>query len=180
MATIGQQVAGMQLMEKLVTLCKRRGFLFQSSEVYSGLAGFWDYGPLGVELKRNIEGFWWDYTVRRRDNVVGEAPERVPHHAVVLAQQVGAQVAVRREDQFADGLELGSGEMLFQELRRLGRVHQHHDVERFGVVVHPLGLTRRPSKLAARSAYRSESPYAPLGRSATRSLRSQHARLRSA
>ena len=46
-------------MEKLVSLCKRRGFLFQSSEIYGGLNGFWDYGPLGVELKRNIKNAWW-------------------------------------------------------------------------------------------------------------------------
>ena len=46
-------------MEKLVALCKRRGFLFQSSEIYGGLNGFWDYGPLGVELKRNIKDAWW-------------------------------------------------------------------------------------------------------------------------
>ena len=91
MATIGQQVAGMQLMEKLVTLCKRRGFLFQSSEVYSGLAGFWDYGPLGVELKRNIETFWWDYMVRRRDNVVGLDSACIGPEAVWVASgHVGA------------------------------------------------------------------------------------------
>ena len=46
-------------MEKLVSLCKRRGFLFQSSEIYGGLNGFWDYGPLGVELKRNVREAWW-------------------------------------------------------------------------------------------------------------------------
>lgn len=47
------------LMEKLVALCKRRGFIFQSSEIYGGIGGFWDYGPLGVELKRNIKNQWW-------------------------------------------------------------------------------------------------------------------------
>src|SRR5712691_12449495 len=47
------------LMEKLVALCKRRGFIFQSSEIYGGIGGFWDYGPLGVELKRNIKEAWW-------------------------------------------------------------------------------------------------------------------------
>ncbi|MFN0018062.1 MAG: glycine--tRNA ligase, partial [Pirellulaceae bacterium] len=46
-------------MDKLVSLCKRRGFLFQSSEIYGGLNGFWDYGPLGVELKRNVKEWWW-------------------------------------------------------------------------------------------------------------------------
>jgi glycyl-tRNA synthetase len=51
-------------MEKLVALCKRRGFIFQSSDIYGGLNGFWDYGPLGVELKRNIKDAWWYDTVR--------------------------------------------------------------------------------------------------------------------
>ncbi len=46
-------------MDKLVSLCRRRGFLFQSSEIYGGLNGFWDYGPLGVELKRNVKNVWW-------------------------------------------------------------------------------------------------------------------------
>jgi glycyl-tRNA synthetase len=51
-------------MDKLVSLCKRRGFIFQSSEIYGGLNGFWDYGPLGVELKRNIKDAWWQDMVR--------------------------------------------------------------------------------------------------------------------
>src|ERR671928_2135675 len=51
-------------MEKLVALCKRRGFIFGSSEVYGGLNGFWDYGPLGVELKKNIKDAWWHDMVR--------------------------------------------------------------------------------------------------------------------
>jgi len=46
-------------MEKITSLCKRRGFIFQSSEIYGGIGGFWDYGPLGVELKRNIKDAWW-------------------------------------------------------------------------------------------------------------------------
>src|ERR1700682_4441441 len=46
-------------MEKLVALCRRRGFIFQSSEIYGGIGGFWDYGPLGVELKKNIKDAWW-------------------------------------------------------------------------------------------------------------------------
>ena len=56
-------------MEKLVSLCKRRGFLFQSSEIYGGLNGFWDYGPLGVELKRNIKGAWWQDMVTAHDEL---------------------------------------------------------------------------------------------------------------
>src|SRR5215510_903609 len=55
---------GPALMEKLVSLCKRRGFIFQSSEIYGGINGFWDYGPLGVELKNNLRDVWWDVMVR--------------------------------------------------------------------------------------------------------------------
>jgi glycyl-tRNA synthetase len=58
-------------MEKIVSLCKRRGFVFQSSEIYGGLNGAWDYGPLGVELKRNIKDYWWRCMVHQRDDVVG-------------------------------------------------------------------------------------------------------------
>ena len=55
---------GSALMERLVSLCKRRGFIFQSSEIYGGINGFWDYGPLGVELKNNLRDAWWDVMVR--------------------------------------------------------------------------------------------------------------------
>jgi glycyl-tRNA synthetase len=55
---------GSALMEKLVALCKRRGFIFQCSEIYGGINGFWDYGPLGVELKNNLRDAWWDVMVR--------------------------------------------------------------------------------------------------------------------
>jgi len=58
-------------MEKLVALCKRRGFVFPGSEIYGGLANSWDYGPLGVELKNNIKEMWWNRFVRRRDDIVG-------------------------------------------------------------------------------------------------------------
>jgi glycyl-tRNA synthetase len=58
-------------MEKIVSLCKRRGFIFQSSEIYGGINGFWDYGPLGAELKRNVKELWWNTMTRRRDDVVG-------------------------------------------------------------------------------------------------------------
>jgi glycyl-tRNA synthetase len=56
-------------MEKLVSLCKRRGYLFQSSEIYGGLSGFWDYGPLGVELKRNVKECWWRDMVTSHDEL---------------------------------------------------------------------------------------------------------------
>jgi len=59
------------VMEKLVSLCKRRGYIFQSSEVYGGLGSCWDYGPLGVELKQNVKNFWWNWMTRDRDDVDG-------------------------------------------------------------------------------------------------------------
>jgi len=58
-------------LEKLTSLCKRRGFIYQGSEIYGGLAGTWDYGPLGVELKRNITNLWWKTYVQDSDNVYG-------------------------------------------------------------------------------------------------------------
>ena len=60
-----------ELMDKIVSLCKRRGFIFQSSEIYGGINGFWDYGPLGAELKRNVKDLWWRWMVRERDDVAG-------------------------------------------------------------------------------------------------------------
>src|SRR3989442_1553701 len=65
------QKPGPNLMEKIVALCKRRGFIFQSSEIYGGINGFWDSGPAGAELKRNIKDAWWNDIVRSRTDVVG-------------------------------------------------------------------------------------------------------------
>jgi glycyl-tRNA synthetase len=59
------------LMDKLVSLSKRRGFIFQSSEIYGGAGSVWDYGPLGVELKRNLKDRWWSSMVHRRDDIEG-------------------------------------------------------------------------------------------------------------
>src|SRR5574344_1298496 len=58
-------------MEKIVSLCKRRGFVFQSSEIYGGQAGAWDYGPLGIALKNNIQRAWWKEMTQLHDNIVG-------------------------------------------------------------------------------------------------------------
>jgi len=58
-------------MEKIVSLCKRRGFVFQSSEIYGGLSGSWDYGPYGIELKKNIQNFWWKEMTQLHENIVG-------------------------------------------------------------------------------------------------------------
>jgi glycyl-tRNA synthetase len=69
-------------MDDLVALAKRRGFVFQSSEIYGGLNGFFDYGPLGVELKKNIRDCWWNDMVRRRDDVVGIETSIIMHPKV--------------------------------------------------------------------------------------------------
>jgi glycyl-tRNA synthetase len=81
-------------MEKIVSLCKRRGFIFQASEIYGGLNGVWDYGPLGAELKRNLKDYWWRVMVRERDDVVGMDGAILTHRAVLKASG--------HEDTFSD------------------------------------------------------------------------------
>jgi glycyl-tRNA synthetase len=73
----------MKSMDSIVSLCKRRGFLFQSSEIYGGIQGFWDYGPLGVELKRNLKDAWW------RDMITGHNELVAPAAAPGTFEMVG-------------------------------------------------------------------------------------------
>ncbi|MBW3540438.1 MAG: glycine--tRNA ligase [Planctomycetes bacterium] len=75
-------------MEKIVSLCKRRGFIFQSSEIYGGLQGFWDYGPLGVELKRNVREAWWRDMITLHDDLA------VPPGAPEEFQMVGLETSI--------------------------------------------------------------------------------------
>jgi len=72
-------------LETLVSLAKRRGFIFQSSEIYGGLSSVWDYGPVGVELKRNVKDVWWKSMVRERDDVVGIDASILMHPDVWVA-----------------------------------------------------------------------------------------------
>ncbi|MBT4483257.1 MAG: glycine--tRNA ligase, partial [Candidatus Latescibacteria bacterium] len=69
-------------MEKLMSLCKRRGFIFQSSEIYGGQSACWDFGPLGVELKNNIKRLWWKSMVYENDNIVGLDASIIMHPKV--------------------------------------------------------------------------------------------------
>ncbi len=69
-------------LEKLTALCKRRGFIFQTSEIYGGINGFWDYGPLGTELKRNIRDHWWRTMVQAREDIVGLDSSIISHPRV--------------------------------------------------------------------------------------------------
>ena len=82
-------------MDAIMALCKRRGFIYQASEIYGGINGFWDYGPLGVELKNNLKAVWWNRMVRERDDVVG-----IDNHATagavaasIFAASAAAQIA---------------------------------------------------------------------------------------
>lgn len=74
----------MKSMEKIVSLCKRRGFLFQSSEIYGGIQGFWDYGPLGVELKRNLKDAWWRDMIAAHNELTTPAGAPRPFEMVGL------------------------------------------------------------------------------------------------
>ncbi|MGZ5022443.1 MAG: glycine--tRNA ligase [Chthoniobacterales bacterium] len=89
-----EQKQNAQRMEKIVSLCKRRGFIFQASEIYGGLNGVWDFGPLGVELKRNLKDYWWRVMVHERDDVVGLDGSILTHRAVLKASG--------HEDTFSD------------------------------------------------------------------------------
>jgi glycyl-tRNA synthetase len=66
-----ENVTGKVSLEKLVSLCQRRGFIFPSSDIYGGLSGCWDFGPVGVELKRNVKEAWWRAVVQERDDIIG-------------------------------------------------------------------------------------------------------------
>jgi len=74
-------------MKELVSLCKRRGFIFQSSEIYGGINGFWDYGPYGVELKNAVKQFWWREIVTSREDVVGQDASIIMHPTVWEASE---------------------------------------------------------------------------------------------
>ncbi|MCX7804357.1 MAG: hypothetical protein N3A38_04110, partial [Planctomycetota bacterium] len=71
-----------ELMQKIVSLCKRRGFVFQSSEIYGGLKSCYDYGPLGAELKRNVKNEWWRAMVHEREDIVGIDASIIMHPKV--------------------------------------------------------------------------------------------------
>jgi glycyl-tRNA synthetase len=77
-----QNLPSPELMATLVALCKRRGFIFPASEIYGGIQGFFDYGPLGAELKKNIKDAWWQDMVQRRDDIVGIDSAIIQHPKV--------------------------------------------------------------------------------------------------
>ena len=72
-----------ETMDELVSLCKRRGFIFPGSEVYGGLQGTYDYGPLGVELKNNLKAAWWRSMIYERDDIEGLDSSILTHKLVL-------------------------------------------------------------------------------------------------
>ncbi len=86
-----KQVPGRVNMEKLTSLCQRRGFIFPSSDIYGGLSSCWDYGPVGAELKRNIKEAWWRINVQERDDMVGLDSSILMHPRVWEASEHLAQ-----------------------------------------------------------------------------------------
>jgi len=82
---VTEEITTKATMDKIVSLCRRRGFVFQSSEIYGGLASCWDFGPLGVELKRNLKEAWWKDMVQSRDDMVGIDTSILMHPQVWVA-----------------------------------------------------------------------------------------------
>lgn len=108
------------LMEKIVSLCKRRGFVFPSSEIYGGIGGIWDFGPMGVLMRNNIKQLWWKRFVQERDDVVGLEGSIIMNPAVWKASghiesftdplmECKECHARYREDHMADGRFVGEG-----------------------------------------------------------------------
>lgn len=110
------------MMEKIVSLCKRRGFVFQGSEIYGGLAGTWDYGPLGVALKKNIENLWWKRFVLDREDVYG----------------VDASILMNQEVWKASGHVATFADPLLEDAKTKKRYRADHLLESAGFVVSAL------------------------------------------
>ncbi len=137
-------------MDKVVALCKRRGFIFQSSEIYGGLNGAWDYGPLGAELKRNLKNAWWQAVVHYRDDVVGldsailmhpktwEASGHVANFVDMMVDCKNTQCGKRlRADQLDNGKCPACGGKLFTEQRAFNLMLKTH----LGAMQDSLALT---------------------------------------
>jgi glycyl-tRNA synthetase len=118
-------------MEKLISLCKRRGFIFPGSEIYGGLANSWDYGPLGVQMKMNIKTDWWRRVVERRDDMVGldgailmnpriwEASGHVANFTDPLVEDVVTRKRYRADHLVEEKLSINADGMSLYELGKL-------------------------------------------------------------
>ncbi len=124
-------------LETLVSLSKRRGFIFQSSEIYGGLGSVWDYGPVGVELKRNVKDLWWKAMVRDRDDIVGIDGAILMHPDVWVASghvesftdplvECGNCNHRYREDKLEDDSCPNCGEKAFGPARQFNLMFETH------------------------------------------------------
>jgi glycyl-tRNA synthetase len=110
-------------MEKIISLCKRRGFIYQGSEIYGGLAGTWDYGPLGVALKKNIEALWWKRFVLDREDMYG----------------VDAAILMNQNVWKASGHVAGFSDPLVEDVKTKKRYRADHLLEEQGI--QPQGMS---------------------------------------
>ena len=83
--------------ENIVSLCKQRGFVYQSSDIYGGFGAVYDYGPLGVELKNNIANLWWKEMTRNHENIVGLDSGILMHPKISLTPHIGAATSEAQE-----------------------------------------------------------------------------------
>ena len=104
-------------MEKIISLCKRRGFIYQGSEIYGGLAGTWDYGPLGVALKKNIENLWWKRFVTDREDMYG----------------IDAAILMNQEVWKSSGHVAGFADPLVEDVKTKKRYRADHLLEDAGI-----------------------------------------------
>lgn len=118
-------------MEKIVSLCKRRGFVFQGSEIYGGLAGTWDYGPLGVALNNNIKNYWWEKFVNERDDIYGVDA------AILMAPKVWE----------ASGHTQGFTDPLVEDKKTNKRYRADHILEDAGVDVKNMSVAEMGEKI---------------------------------
>ncbi|MES2314536.1 MAG: glycine--tRNA ligase [Patescibacteria group bacterium] len=118
-------------MESLISLCKRRGFIFQGSEIYGGLAGTWDYGPLGVALKNNIKKIWWKRFVEDRDDMYG----------------VDAALLMNPRTWEASGHVAGFADPLVEDVKTKRRFRADHLLEDAGVEVKGMTLVDMDAKI---------------------------------
>ncbi|HUS26773.1 MAG TPA: glycine--tRNA ligase [Nevskiaceae bacterium] len=122
-------------LEEIASLCKRRGFIYQGSEIYGGLAGTWDYGPLGVQLKRNISNLWWKFFVESRGDMYGL------DSAILMNPKVWE----------ASGHVAGFTDPLIEDVKTKKRYRLDHLLEDAGVDIKGLGLDQMVIALEQKS-----------------------------
>ncbi|HMP67530.1 MAG TPA: glycine--tRNA ligase [Candidatus Paceibacterota bacterium] len=118
-------------MEKIISLCKRRGFIYQGSEIYGGLAGTWDYGPLGVALRNNIRNLWWKRFVEDREDMYG----------------IDAAILMNQNVWKASGHVAGFADPLVEDVKTKKRFRADHLLEEAGVDVKGMKLPEMNAKI---------------------------------